>query len=170
MIKKHHKTLSTLYIHFDRKVIDTRFLFVLARYGLPQLRGLYLYTEGDCQRRTEYTDTRNPTFSKAITALVSRCPQLRILHIVESTSWRYYYYKTAIPVTEQVILAILTHCPFLEELKIDTHGPNNITEEGLTAARIEELKEIYDPTVQDESINQDRRRWISRRVAIPNLL
>lgn len=147
VIKKHHKTLSTLYLQFDRKVIDTRFLFLLARYGMPQLRALYLYTEGNCEGRTQYTDTRNPAFSKAITALVSRCPQLRILHVVEDTPYRYYYYHPAkycaIPVTEHAILAILTHCPLLEVLKIDTKGHNNIIEECLTEARIEELKAIF---------------------------
>ncbi|KAI7877637.1 hypothetical protein K492DRAFT_239015 [Lichtheimia hyalospora FSU 10163] len=135
VFKVHHKTLSTLYLHFDRKVIDTRFIFLLARYGMPQLRQLYLCTENRCRGRKQYTDRRNPSFSKAIAALATRCPQLRILQIQEG----WLFGRGELPLDKHAILAIFNHCRFLKQLNINTTN-RHINEDDLTAARVETLK------------------------------
>ena len=101
-------------------MIDTRFLFLLARYEMPQLRKLYLYTQDDCKGHTQNTNRRNSSFSKAIAALATRCPQLRILHIVKLRADRFYFGGIELPVEDPAIRSLRKHCHFLEKLMIDT--------------------------------------------------
>lgn len=148
VIKKHHKTLSVLYLHFDNKLLDTRFLLLLAHYGMPQLRELYLYSEGT-RREPIYIQyfiypkemvlslggalsaknpllsqaigtlrCKKPSFSQAIVTLASRCPLLRIFHLVQKNKYRPNLYE----INYQAMSSILLDCPFLNQLKNESHS------------------------------------------------
>lgn len=137
VIKKHHKSLSTLYLHFDKKVVDTGFLFLLAHCGIPQLRKLYLFIERDSVK--QYSGRRRPPFSRAITALATSCPQLQVFHIVVRKPLLYDYGRCNVSVDNQAVLTVLQHCPFIRQLKIDTRD-QNIIRDNLTTTAIEALK------------------------------
>ncbi|KAJ8653043.1 hypothetical protein O0I10_011343 [Lichtheimia ornata] len=144
VVKRHHTSLSVLYLRFDREVIDSRFLFRLAHYRLPQLLELHLSAEGfsfnDDLKHTRMDGLR-PSFNKAIAALLPRCPNLRILHIVEQL-----YCKPSLPaglfsLEDNVILSLVDHCRFLDQLKIDTRE-RYIVQDNLTAIDFEEFNKI----------------------------
>lgn len=148
VIRKHHKTLSVLYLHFDNKLLDTRFLLLLAHYGMPQLRELYLYSEGT-RRDPIYIQyfiypkdmflslggtrsaknpllsqtigtlrCKKPSFSQAVVTLASRCPLLRIFHLVEKNNYRPNTYE----IDNHTTSSILLHCPFLKQLKNESRS------------------------------------------------
>ncbi|CDH58015.1 predicted protein [Lichtheimia corymbifera JMRC:FSU:9682] len=144
VVKRYHTSLSVLYLRFDTELIDICFLFRLAHYRLPQLLELHLSAEGfrltNDQKRTRM-DSLRPSFNKAIATLSPRCPNLRILHIVEQ-----FYCKSSFPVglfslEDNVILSLVDHCRFLDRLEIDT-SERYIVQENLTAIDFEEFKNM----------------------------
>ncbi|KAI7881260.1 hypothetical protein K492DRAFT_194484 [Lichtheimia hyalospora FSU 10163] len=143
MVKKHHNTLSVLYLGLDDKVVNENLLgWCVFSYRFPQLQELHLkndFKKRNFKRNRIDAYIRFPHFSKIMIAIARCCPNLRILHVIEDPPLGGVECNS--PITDDAILFLFKHCPYLEQLKIDTMY-RNINECNLTLTTLELFKDI----------------------------
>ncbi|KAI8136878.1 hypothetical protein BJV82DRAFT_718599 [Fennellomyces sp. T-0311] len=124
VFNKVSSSIKLLHLHYASNHINPSTLYKLAQQSTLQLREIRLSTEYSAG-----LSSNEPSVTKVLAKLFSRCPLLEVIKIIDTTGLRRGNDKCFIYVDDEVLTAIAEHCPQIHYLQV--LGQRRHTAEGI---------------------------------------